>query len=334
MSKTKKRIIWIIIILAVIAGSFFFFRRKRIVTIYTTEEAKRGNLSQTVSVTGTINPEMMIDVAFKGSGILKELNVDLGDMVKKNQKIARLDLGTLTQEFREAQEDLNTQRRELANMKKRKVTYNTFQENAQRARIRKAEEAVRAAQIGLKETIIYSPIDGKIIKKNFEQGENISANSSVATVSSGELQIESNIPESDIVKIALDQNAEVTLDALSSDEKFKAKVIEIEPASTVIQDVVYYKVKLRFNAVDSRLKVGMSSNIDIKTAEKNNVIFIPLRAVKTEGGKKYAEVLKDKDKNIIEKVSIATGLEGDEGMVEITSGLKGGENVITLSSTK
>lgn len=334
MSKTRKRTVWIIIILAVIAGGFLFFRSRKAATTYITEEAKRTDVKQTVSATGTINPETMIDLAFKGSGILKELNVDLGDIVKQNQKIARLDLGTLIQESKEAQEDVNTQRKELANMKKRKETFNKFQEDAQRARIKKAEEIARESQIALRETILYSPIDGKIIKKNFEQGENVSANSSVITVADGELQIESNIPESDIVKVALGQNAEITFDALSSDEKFGAKVIEAEPASTVIQDVVYYKVKLRLDAIDSRLKPGMSSDADIKTAEKNNVIAVSLRAVKTEGGKKYVEALKDKDKNIIEKLFITTGLEGDEGMVEVTSGLKGGENVVTLESVK
>ncbi|MFH0969486.1 MAG: efflux RND transporter periplasmic adaptor subunit [Patescibacteria group bacterium] len=332
--KSKNKIIWIAIILAVIVSGVFYFFSKKPKTTYTIEEAKRADVKQTVSVTGTINPEIIIDLAFKGSGILKELDVDLGDIVKKNQKIARLDLGVLIQDFREAQEDLNTQRRELANMKRRKETYNKSQEDAQRARIRKAEEVIKESRVGLRETIIYSPIDGKIIKKNFEQGENVSANSSVVTVSDGELQIESNVPESDIVKVALGQNAEVSFDALPSDEIFEAKVIEIEPASTVIQDVVYFKVKFRLDNVDSRLKPGMSSDVDIHTAEKNNVIAIPLRAIKTENGKKYVEVMKDEKNNITEKVFVATGLEGDDGIVEIMSGLKGGEKIITLTSAK
>jgi hypothetical protein len=56
--------------------------------------------------------------------------------------------------------------------------------------------------------------------------------------------------------------------------------------------------------------------------------------VKTEGNRKYVEILKDAENNITEKVYVTTGLEGDDGIVEITSGLNGGEFVITLTNKK
>jgi HlyD family secretion protein len=334
MKKYKKKIIWVAIILAVVAGGVFFFTSKKSKTQYTIEEAGRINVKQTVSVTGTINPETMINLGFKTSGIVKEMNVDVGDTVKKGQRLAKVDVGTLWEEYKASLEDIEYQDENLDHIEDNEKSYSEEQEDAQEALKRKAEYLSRAVRIKIGDTYIHSPISGTIIKRNYDLGEIAVFNSTVLVLSDGELQIETDIPESDIVKIALGQKAEISLDALPSDEKFEAEVIKIEPASTVIQDVVYYKVKLRFKNIDSRFKAGMSSDVEIKTAEKENVIAIPLRAIKTEGEKKYVDILKDEKENITEKIFVTTGLEGDDGIVEIKSGLSGGEKVITLVSNK
>jgi RND family efflux transporter MFP subunit len=219
-------------------------------------------------------------------------------------------------------------------MKENKGTYESEQRDAQKALVKKAEALNRAARINVGETYLYAPIDGTIIKKNVDLGEIAIFNSPVLTVAQGEMQIETNVPESDIIKVSLGQKANVAFDAFSISEKIEATVFKIEPAATVIQDVVYYKVKLRLDKADERLKAGMSCDVDIKTAEKKNAVSIPLRAIKTEGEKKYAEILKDEKNQITEKVYVTTGLEGDDGIVEITSGLHGGEAVIILTSAK
>ena len=123
----------------------------------------------------------------------------------------------------------------------------------------------------------------------------------------------------------------MTLDALPADEKLSARVFEIEPASTVIQDVVYYKIKLKLDAQDERLKNGMSADIDIRSAEKENALVVPQRAIKIEGTEKFVEVLKDAKNNITERKKIITGLEGDEGSVEVKSGLEEGDEVVTFA---
>jgi multidrug efflux pump subunit AcrA (membrane-fusion protein) len=89
---------------------------------------------------------------------------------------------------------------------------------------------------------------------------------------------------------------------------------------------------MRFENPDSRFKNGMSVDADIHTAERDNVVIIPLRAVKTENGEKYVDVLKP-DGLTTEKIKVVTGLEGDEGMVEVKSGLSGGEKVVTFVKT-
>jgi len=334
MKKYKKKIIWGIIILAVIGGGIFYFTSKKAKTTYTTEEARRIDVKQTVSVTGTINPENMINLGFKVSGIVKEMNVDVGDTVKKGQRLAKVDPSTLLAELEASNQDIEYQDETYDYMKDNKGTYEKEQRDAQKALVKKYEALNRAVQIKVGETYIYSPISGTIIKRNADLGEIAIFNTTILTVAEGEMEIEANVPESDIIKAALGQKADISFDAFPVSVIFEASVTKIEPASTVIQDVVYYKVKLKLDSVDERIKPGMSCDVDVKTAEKDNVIAIPLRAVKTEGDKKYVEVLKDEKKNITEKVYVTTGLEGDDGIVEIKSGLGGGEKVITLTNQK
>lgn len=334
MFKYKKTIIFIIIVVALV-GWFFYSRSKKPTVTYTTEKAQKGNLVRTVSVTGEIAVPEEADLSFKLSGQIKSISVDVGDRVEKGQKIATIDRGTLPQQLSQAQHEVDAQKRTLGNMKRNNSGFSYLQIAAQREVIKKAEAAVQAIVEQINETTLYAPISGTVIKKNVEVGEitvanAVTANTSVVTIASdGDLEADVDVSESDILKVALGQKAIVTLDALPTDDKIEAEVMEIEPASTVIQDVVYYKVKLKFNSQDSRFKVGMSADADINTAEKDNVVMVPQRAVKNDG-QDYVEILKAD--NVVERVNVVTGLEGDDGMIEIKSGLSGGEDVVVLSS--
>ncbi len=328
----KKYAIWIIILFIIGAGVYYFVSSRKPKTEYTTETASRGNLAQTVSVTGTVKAENEANLSFQGSGQLIGMLAEVGDQVKKGQRLAEIDKGALYIELQQAREDVKTQKETLDHMKDNRDIYSGEQRDAQRAVVRKYEQQINAVLHALYETRMYAPIAGIIIRKNYEIGENAAANSTVYTIAGeGGLEIEADVPESDIVKIIVGQRAVISLDALPSDEKLEAEITKIDPASTEIQDVVYYKTKLKLAKTDERIKNGMSADVDIRTAEKNNVISVPLRAVKVEGDKEYVEILKMADgKESTEKVFIKTGLKGDEGMVEIISGLSGGEKVVTF----
>lgn len=329
----KKITIWIVIIILISGGVFWYLQNQQPNTTYTTFPVEKGNLAQTVSVTGEVKPEVQYDLAFMTSGRLESITVTVGDSVIKKQKLATLDRSTLNAELRQAEAAISYEKNTLYNMKRRGSTYKKEQEEAQRANIKKAIEAKNVILTQIKNLSIYSPIDGLIIRKAINVGEIAVANESILTVAeTRDLIVESNVPESDIVKIKLGQKAQVDFDALTPEEKFEAEIFEIEPASTVIQDVVYYKIKLKLVVrADERIKTGMSVNIDIKTEEKESVLMIPLRAVITEGEHKFVNILKNKDQNITERVKISTGLVGDEGMVEVKSGLSVGDNVITFT---
>jgi HlyD family secretion protein len=335
MSKTKKRLIWIIIIAAIIAGGFFYFRSKKPVTVYTTETARRANLAQTVSETGTIKTVNQTDLSFKVSGRVIKLYADTGDKIKTGELLAQLDMGTLEAESARARQDFKFQKETLDSMKKNIRQFNGEDRNAQRAKVRSAEAGIASVESQIRDTKMFSPIDGIILKRNVDPFETTVANSPTPVFTVGDpndLVIETDVPESDITKIKLGQNADMTFDALPIEDIFEASVTEVDPASTVVQDVVNYRIKLA--KLDLRIKPGMTANIDIKTAEKDNALIIPLRAVQKEGNQKYVQILADEKNNIVQRKNITTGLEGDEGMVEVTSGLSGGEKVVTFTKTQ
>lgn len=332
MSKFKKIIIWVIIIAAVAGGIYFYLRNKAPKTEYTTETAARGDLAQTVSVTGEIIPENQAELGFQTGGEVSRVYVDVGDKVAKGQRLAQIKAGIQIADLAQAEKALEAQRQTYKHIKDDDDTYSDEERRSQRATVEQYEAAVEEAKVNIAKTILYSPIDGIISQKSIDIGEIIAVTDKVFTIiGEGGLELRADVPESDIVKVAVGQKAGITFDALPSDEILEAEITEIDPASTVIQDVVYYRVKLKY-ANDSRIKPGMSADIDIKTAEKNGVITVPLRAVKNEEDKEYVEILKAD--NTTEKVFVKTGLKGDEGMVEIISGLKGGEKVVTLTKTQ
>ena len=317
-----------IIIILVIVGGAWYSKSKSNQPVYTTETAKKGTLTRTVSVTGTLKSESQADLAFEVSGILQNIKVKVGDKVKKGQLLATLDPRTFFGDFKAAQEDVKIQeetidlnRRHWDDLKpEEKATY--------KATVRKYKAMLNSAGQQLAKTRMYSPTEGIVTAVDADEGEIAVLGTAIITVmKEGDLEIEANVPEADIAKVALGQNVKITFDALSLNDVFNGKISFIYPASTVIQDVVFYKVKIQMDSLDSRLKPGMSCDTDINTFEKENVIIAPSRAVKKNGGT-YVEILKGE--NVVERKNVELGTEGDDGLVEIKSGLAEGDNVITF----
>lgn len=181
---------------------------------------------------------------------------------------------------------------------------------------------------------IVAPIDGKITKINYEIGEQVSsAKPVIVLLSENNFEVEVDISEADISKVKLNDPTTITLDAFGEARKFQGSVYFIEPASTVISDVIYYKVKIKFTDEAEKLadvKAGMTANAVITTAERQNVIYVPNRAVVEKNGSgKYVRVLLNGKK--VEEIAVRTGLSDNEGRTEIVSGaLKEGDQAITF----
>ena len=149
-------------------------------------------------------------------------------------------------------------------------------------------------------------------------------------------EIEVDVPETDIAKVSLNNQVSYTLDAFGDNYKFQGKIFSIDPKSTEIQDVVYYKVKIAINDKDvtnnsanKQIKPGMTANVIINTDAKDlfkSVIHVPLRAVLTKtDGSKYVRVLKN---NQAVTTTVQLGSRVDNGRIVIKQGLKLGEEIV------
>jgi len=206
--------------------------------------------------------------------------------------------------------------------------------------INQALANLASVQKQIDDSRLVSPLDGLVTQVNYEVGEQFSAAGKpfITILVNNNFYIEVDITESDIAKIKIGNPAEITLDAFGPETIFKGQVYFIDPAQTVIQDVVYYKVKVSFS--DSQeiarlttehhtdIKAGMTANVTIITAERDKVIKVPARAIiDQEDGTKIVRILKDDQ---LQEVPVTVGLRGDDGLVEVTSGVNPGDQVVTF----
>lgn len=202
------------------------------------------------------------------------------------------------------------------------------------AAVESARAAVLRAESDLADRTIYAPVKGTITKANNQVGETTSMGVPVLVLlAEGNHEINVQVPESDIAKLKVGQIVDMTLDAFGSAEHFSGHIAFIDPASTVIQDVVYYEVKVLFDTNDDRVKPGMTANVDVETAQAKDVLVAPLRAVRYDGERKaYVEVL-DANQQLTRR-DVSLGLRGDDGLVEVQQGLEDGDTVVTFKQSE
>ncbi|MFH1790113.1 MAG: HlyD family efflux transporter periplasmic adaptor subunit [bacterium] len=196
--------------------------------------------------------------------------------------------------------------------------------------------ALQQAIVNRNKAILKSPMNGVVTKINRKKGEYISATDIIVEMVSPDYEIEVDVPETDVAKIKINDKVSYTVDALGDSYKFVGKVITIDPQSTEIQDVVYYKVKIsisqsdvKSNKANKEIKPGMTANVSIDTAGDNelkNVLYLPLRAILSENGSgRYVRVLKD---NKVSNATVKLGSQVDNGFVVIESGVSSGDEIV------
>ena len=296
----KKYIIYLIILIIVVAGSYFFFWGNSVKTAqYTFAEIQRGDISNTITSTGTLGALKTIDVGTQVSGKIDKIFVDYNFNVKRGQLLAVLDTTSLSLQVNDAQ----------SNLEKAKAQYDKASSGYERDKAlfdkgflseldyinskttletslsdyHSSQTALKRAKTNLNYAYIYSPISGTIISKNVEEGQTVAASLSTPTLFQiaedlSNMQILAAVDEGDIGQIKIGQHAEFTVQAYP-DKKFTGKVVQIRLNSEVVQNVVNYTVVINADNKDNLLLPGMTATIDSYVEQKNNVLMVPNSAL-------------------------------------------------------
>ncbi|MBT4221303.1 MAG: HlyD family efflux transporter periplasmic adaptor subunit [Candidatus Magasanikbacteria bacterium] len=190
---------------------------------------------------------------------------------------------------------------------------------------------VQALQDDVNKTKLIALADGIIANLNIEVGENVTANQEVITLISSQLTIEVDVSESDIAKVSIGDNVNITLDAFGDDTIFNGSVVSVEPGETEISGVIYYKTDIVLEEItEVDVRSGMTANIDIITNMKEQALTVPQRAIIKKDGKQIVRILTNEKTGEFFEREVVSGIRGDAGQTEIISGIEEGEKIITF----
>ena len=199
------------------------------------------------------------------------------------------------------------------------------------ANVAQAAAAVSVARANLIGTDIVAPISGTISQMDAKVGQTaVGGATLVSIISPNAYEIEAGVPETSIGKVALNNIVDITFDALPG-ETFQGTVFYIDPAETVTQGVVDYKIKVSLNSSDTRIRSGLTANLAIRTRHKDAVALLPQYAILQNDQGTYVEVMQGK--NVI-NLPVTLGIQDEKGNVEIVSGVQKGDQVLNVGLKK
>ncbi len=289
---------------------------------YVTEAVERGSIASTVIATGTVNPVTTVQVGTYVSGPIQALYADFNSPVKKGQLVAKIDPAPFQVKVLQAEADVANNRakveKDQADLELKKLTLarnrellkkNLISQNdldtaksnydqavaqlaLDQASIKQSLAALQEARINLNYTDITSPVDGVVVSRSVDVGQTVAASFQTPTLfliaqDLTKMQVDTNVSESDIGAVAVNQPATFTVDAYPG-KPFNGIVAQVRNAPITVQNVVTYDVVIAVDNPDLELKPGMTATVNITTAQHDDVLKIPLRAVRFNPERKPA----------------------------------------------
>jgi HlyD family secretion protein len=213
-------------------------------------------------------------------------------------------------------------RNQQATLEKRPLDLEQLEDSLKQAQLQ-----VESAQRTLEETTLTAPISGTVTILDAKVGERVGAGASIVTVSDlRALEVKINLDETDIPQVSVGQEGAVTLDAFPN-AVLTGTVTAIAPVAEVESGVVLYPVTVRLLPAEVPVRAGMTADVKITTESRQDVLIVPLRAVRSDDGTYY--VLRQTPSGF-ERVDVTLGLTTDTE-VQITSGLKEGDVVSVVA---
>lgn len=360
MKKISK--IWIGIgIIAVLAIATWMFSggKKEQAVTFDTAKVEPANIKNSVTATGSVEPVTSVTVGTQVSGIISRLYVDYNTVVKKGQIIAELDKTNLISELNTAKANLSSAQSSLnyesANYKRYATLfkkglvsadeYESAKLNFEKAKdqVAQSREMVQKAQTNLSYAIITSPIDGVVISKSVEEGQTVAASYATPelfTIAKDlkDMQVVANVDEADIGDVKEGKRVSFTVDAYPNDT-FEGVVKQVRQEATTTNNVVTYEVVISAPNSELKLKPGLTANVTIYTAERQNVLCVSTKALRftpTQDLIKGCKIVDCKGKNKVwtregntfKAHAVQIGMS-DGIHTEILSGVSKGLEIIT-----
>lgn len=362
----KKTIIITLLIITILSSGtwFLFFREKKLTAEdFDMVPITKGNVTYTVTASGTIQPLNTVDVGTQVSGLIEKVLVDYNDEVKEGQLLARLDISTLTETVNEAKANLDIAEAQLKIAKldfdrvkklyKEKLTSKTsYEQQEVDYKTKQAQVAINQSSYNIAKknydyAFITSPVSGTVISKNVEEGQTVAASYSTPTLFKiaedlSKMQIEAYVAEADIGVIVEGMEATFTVDAYPT-RTFIGKIRQIRLSPVSDNNVIMYTVVIDADNADRKLLPGMTASVDIVAQQSKDVLRLSAMALQFKpkghikrmiGDKTFSNLKENQDivyifkDDKVQPIVITKGLS-DMDFIEITDGLKKGDKVIT-----
>jgi HlyD family secretion protein len=301
---TKKRLILALGLLLAGAATAAYLHSKKEQAIpdsrYRSAIVDSGNITQTVTATGTINPVALINVGSQVSGTVVELKADFNDHVKKGQVLLKLDPAIFNAQIRQVEASVASAQ---ASMRLAQANFDRNQRlvgqnyistltldqsrrelDVAKANIKLAEAQLARSQADLDNSVIRAPIDGVIIKRTIDLGQTVAASFTTPNLFQiardlTKMQIDTSVSEADVGALKDGQPARFVVDAYPERE-FDARTRQFRLAANVVQNVVTYNVVLDVENRDELLKPGMTAQVRLVVGKRDNVLRIPTAALR------------------------------------------------------
>lgn len=267
---------------------------------YRLQSVEKGDISQTVSANGTINPVTLVNVGTQVSGTVKKLYVDFNSSVEKGQVLLELDNSLLSAQLKQDLASVENARAsvELATANEARTRNLYAQEYASRLELDTAVQAKKSAlaQLNLTQatvekdranlaySVIRSPVSGVVVDRTVDVGQTVAASLQTPTLFKiaqdlSKMQIDANFAEADIGSIRAGQIVHFTVDAFPN-KNFQGSVRLIRLNPTNQQNVITYDVVINVENPGQMLMPGMTAYVSIAVAEKKNVLLAPNAALR------------------------------------------------------
>ncbi|HEX5032199.1 MAG TPA: efflux RND transporter periplasmic adaptor subunit [Candidatus Eisenbacteria bacterium] len=299
---------WILIGLSVVVAAAAIYgathRKKTSKTVIQTAAVERQDITVTVEANGSIEPINIVEVKSKASGQIMRMPVDVGSIVTPNQLLVQIDERDVKNQFDQSQAALRAaqvseqvalaQRKRSDQLAQEGVITATEHETATLAYASARSGLVRArtdldiARQRLEDATVRAPVAGTVIEKPVAVGTVIS--SATSSVSGGttllkmadlkQIRLRSLVNETDIGQVKPGQPATVVVDAYP-DRPFRGTVEKIEPVATVDQSVTQFPVLISISNEEGLLMPGMNGEVTILVEEQDDVLAVPIDAIRT-----------------------------------------------------